>query len=243
MPIFRGGEPRAGRGARPLHNGRVDSTEKWSLVVPLKPLAVAKSRLAAAVGAVRPALALAFALDTVAAALACEQVADVTVVTDDPTAGAELAGLGALVTADVPAAGLNAALRYGAERTRERVPDAPVAALNGDLPALRPAELDSVLREAVRAHKRAFLADAAGVGTTLLAAPPHVPLSPAFGGPSRARHLASGAHEITLPGVPSVRRDVDTADDLRAARELGLGPRTAAFFAAGDEPVRHEALG
>lgn len=221
----------------------MDITEKWSLVVPLKPLAVAKSRLAGAVGAVRPALALAFALDTVAAALACEQVADVTVVTDDPTAAAQLAALGALVAADVPGAGLNAALRYGAERIRERLPRSPVAALNGDLPALRPAELASVLSEAVRARTRAFLADAAGVGTTLLAAPAGLALSPAFGGPSRARHLASGAREITLPGVPSVRRDVDTADDLRAARALGLGPRTAAFFAAGDERVRHEALG
>jgi 2-phospho-L-lactate guanylyltransferase len=218
-------------------------TEKWSLVVPLKPLALAKSRLAGAVGAARPALALAFAVDTVAAALACPEVADVTVVTDDPTAGAELAGLGALVTADVPAAGLNAALRHGAERTRERVPGAPVAALNGDLPALRPAELALVLREAVRARKRAFLADAAGVGTTLLAAPPRVPLSPAFGGASRARHLASGAHEIALASVPSVRQDVDTAADLRAAHALGVGPRTAALLASGGERVRLEALG
>jgi 2-phospho-L-lactate guanylyltransferase len=218
-------------------------TEKWSLVVPLKPLALAKSRLAGTLGAVRPALALAFVLDTVAAALACPEVAGVTVVTDDPTAGAELAGLGALVEADVPAAGLNAALRHGAERARERVPDAPVAALNGDLPALRPGELSMVLREAVRARERAFLADAAGVGTTLLTAPPRVALRPAFGGPSRARHLASGAREIALPSVPSVRQDVDTAADLRAAHALGLGPRTAAFLAAGGERVRPEALG
>jgi 2-phospho-L-lactate guanylyltransferase len=201
----------------------------WSLVVPLKPLAVAKSRLAEAAGAVRPALALAFALDTVAAALACGEVADVTVVTDDPLARAELAGLGAFVVADEPAAGLNAALRYGAGRARERRPYAPVAALNGDLPALRHAELSTVLRDASRGAERAFLADAAGLGTTLLAAPPRLPLSPAFGGPSRARHLATGAREITLPSVPSVRQDVDTPADLRAALALGVGPRTAAL--------------
>ncbi|MBY8881871.1 2-phospho-L-lactate guanylyltransferase [Streptomyces sp. PLK6-54] len=230
----------------------------WSLVVPLKPLALAKSRLAQATGEVRPALALAFALDTVAAALACPRVADVTVVTDDPTAGRELARLGAFVVPDVPAAGLNAALRYGAERVRERREpggadtgagaggryagraaakaagraEGGVAALNGDLPALRPAELSLVLDEAARAPERAFLADAAGVGTTLLAAAPGVALSPAFGGPSRARHLASGAREITLARVPSVRQDVDTAEDLRAAGALGLGPRTAALLGA-----------
>jgi len=219
---------------------RVDRVEEtgsvWSLVVPLKPLALAKSRLAEATGEVRPALALAFALDTVAAALTCPQVVDVTVVTDDPTAGAQLAQLGAFVVADVPAAGLNAALRYGAERVRERGAaggvTAGVAALNGDLPALRPAELSLVLGEAARAPERAFLADAAGVGTTLLAAVPGVALSPAFGGASRARHLASGAREITLPHVPSVRQDVDTPDDLRAAQALGLGPRTAVLLCA-----------
>jgi 2-phospho-L-lactate guanylyltransferase len=200
---------------------------KWSLIVPLKPLAVAKSRLAAA-GGVRPALALAFALDTVAAVLACDVVEDVTVVTDDATAGAELAALGAFVVPDAPAAGLNAALRYGAQAVRRRRPAAPVAALNGDLPALRPAELSLVLRAAAEAPERAFLADAAGVGTTLLAAARRSPLSPAFGGPSRARHLASGAHEITLPTAPSVRQDVDTPEDLRTALTLGVGPRTTA---------------
>ncbi|WP_069464205.1 2-phospho-L-lactate guanylyltransferase [Actinacidiphila rubida] len=211
----------------------------WSLVVPLKPLALAKSRLADAAGAARPALALAFALDTVAAALACPLVADVTVVTDDTTAGARLAELGAFVVADVPAAGLNAALRYGAQRVRERGA-AGVAALNGDLPALRPAELSLVLAAAAEAPERAFLADAAGVGTTLLAAGPGTELAPGFGGASRARHLASGACEITLSGVPSVRRDVDTPDDLRAALALGVGPRTAAtcaaYAAAGQAP-------
>ncbi len=69
---------------------------QWTLVVPVKPLARAKSRLAdTAHDGVRPGLALAFAQDTVAAALACPEVADVAVVTDDARAGRELAGLGA----------------------------------------------------------------------------------------------------------------------------------------------------
>lgn len=210
----------------------MDVTGKWSLVVPLKPLAVAKSRLAPIAGAVRPALALAFALDTVSAALRCAGVADVTVVTDDPVAGAEVAALGAFVVADAPAAGLNAALRHGAERVRKRQAGAAVGALNGDLPALRPAELAAVLREAARLPGRAFLADAAGVGTTLLTASPGVPLSPGFGGSSRARHLASGAREIALPDVESVRRDVDTGADLDRARALGVGPHTARLLPA-----------
>ncbi|MDT0341179.1 2-phospho-L-lactate guanylyltransferase [Streptomyces litchfieldiae] len=200
---------------------------RWSLIVPLKPLRLAKSRLAAVAGdALRPSLALAFAEDTVAAALACAAVRDVVVVTDDPFATGRLARLGARIVPDSPARGLNAALAYGAEAVRSAAPGAAVAALNADLPALRPAELARVLT-AAGTYARSFLADAAGVGTTLLAAAPGVALAPAFGGASRARHLASGAAELRPAEVDSVRRDVDTGEDLRAALALGVGPRTA----------------
>ncbi|MGW3137856.1 2-phospho-L-lactate guanylyltransferase, partial [Streptomyces sp. NPDC001139] len=80
---------------------------QWTLVIPLKPLARAKSRLAdTAHDALRPSLALAFAQDTVTAALACPAVKDVAVVTDDALAGRELAVLGARIVADEPRGGL-----------------------------------------------------------------------------------------------------------------------------------------
>ncbi|MBW1601303.1 2-phospho-L-lactate guanylyltransferase [Streptomyces sp. JJ66] len=204
----------------------------WSLIVPLKPLARAKSRLSATSGEVlRPRLALAFALDTVTAALACAAVRDVVVVTSDPRAGRDLAALGARVVADVPDRGLNPALVHGAAAVRSGRPRAALAALNADLPALRPAELGRVLATAAE-FPRAFLPDAAGIGTTFLSAAPGRELSPAFGGESRRRHLASGAREITRAGVDSVRRDVDTGADLQAARALGLGRRTLRVSAA-----------
>ncbi|MGW0859342.1 2-phospho-L-lactate guanylyltransferase [Streptomyces sp. NPDC002690] len=204
-----------------------DPSRRWSLIVPLKPLAYAKSRLRDALGeGLRPRLALAFAEDTVAAALACTDVRDVVVVTDDTVAAASLAALGARIAPDVPAAGLNAALAYGAGLVRDARPSAPVAALNADLPALRPSELSRVL-EFSSGFPRTFLSDAAGIGTTFLSAASGVELRPAFGGPSRERHLASGAREVPTAGVESVRRDVDTGDDLRVALALGVGPRTA----------------
>jgi len=204
---------------------------RWTLVIPLKPLTRAKSRLAdTASDALRPGLALAFAQDTVAAALACAAVKGVAVVTGDALAGRELAALGARVVADEPAGGLNAALAHGAEAVRARDPESAVAALNADLPALRPLELARVLAAAGE-FPRAFLADAAAIGTTLLAASPGRELRPAFGGDSRARHRASGAAELRLDAVDSVRRDVDTREDLRAALALGVGPRTAAAAA------------
>ncbi|QGV78297.1 2-phospho-L-lactate guanylyltransferase [Streptomyces ficellus] len=224
--------PERGRRTEGEPATNADPTGSWSLVVPLKPLARAKSRLAGAVGALaRPRLALAFAQDTVAAALACPAVRDVSVVTDDPVAALTLGALGARIVPDVPGAGLNAAMAHGAEAVRARRPGAPVATLNADLPALRPAELTRVLAVASE-FRRAFLADAADIGTTLLSAGPGTELRPAFGGASRRRHLLSGAVEIRLADVPSVRRDVDTGDDLRAALELGVGPRTAERWAA-----------
>ncbi|CAL9413044.1 Phosphoenolpyruvate guanylyltransferase [Streptomyces sp. enrichment culture] len=212
---------------------------QWTLVVPVKPLARAKSRLSDTAGdEVRPHLALAFAQDTVAAALACPAVADVAVVTDDARAGRELAALGAGIVPDGPRKGLNAALAHATAVVRSSRPGRPVATLNADLPALRPAELARVL-EAAAQFPRAFLADAAAIGTTLLAAAPGQALRPAFGPDSRARHHASGAVELGLPAVDSVRQDVDTGDDLRAALALGVGPHTAAAAARlpGRDPV------
>ncbi|MEU0209903.1 2-phospho-L-lactate guanylyltransferase [Streptomyces canus] len=204
---------------------------QWTLVIPLKPLARAKSRLSdTADDGVRPGLALAFAQDTVAAALACPAVGDVAVVTDDALAGRELAALGARIVPDEPRGGLNAALAHAASVVRSTRPDSALAALNADLPALRPLELARVL-DAAAEFPRAFLADAAEIGTTLLAARQDAELRPAFGPDSRARHHASGATELPLTGVDSVRQDVDTGEDLRAALALGVGPRTAAAAA------------
>lgn len=202
---------------------------RWSLIVPVKHLGLAKSRLARAAGELREEFALAIACDTVAAARACAATGSVFVVTEDPRAGAELARLGAVVVPGEPGGGLNPALEHGARTARSLWPDSGVCALSADLPALRPVELERVLT-AASAHDRSFLADSPGVGTTLLAAAPGRPFEPAFEGTSRARHLAGGARELSLAGVESVRRDVDTPEDLTAAAALGLGPRTQALL-------------
>lgn len=199
----------------------------WSLVIPVKVLAQAKSRLTGLPSERRSQLALAMAADTVAAAVAAESVAAVLVVTDDPDVSASANGLGALVLADSPAAGLNEALGFGAAYAAQRWPFRGRAGLAGDLPALRPAELTEVLARAARLRV-AFVPDADGTGTTLYAAAPGADFRPQFGTDSRRRHLASGAKEVNAP--PGLRRDVDTLDDLRLAAEIGLGMRTRALL-------------
>jgi 2-phospho-L-lactate/phosphoenolpyruvate guanylyltransferase len=204
---------------------------RWSVIVPVKRLTAAKTRLhdPRRAPAEHAALALALALDTVRAAAACPAVARVLVVTDDPDARREVRVAGAIPVRDEPDAGLNPALSHGAGRAGQLAPSDGVAVLSADLPALRPAELAAALRAAGE-HPRAFVPDAAGTGTTLLAAAPGVPLDPRYGAGSRSAHAGSGA--VELPGDwPSLRRDVDTADDLAEAVELGLGPATRAWLA------------
>jgi 2-phospho-L-lactate guanylyltransferase len=197
----------------------------WSVVVPAKRLAVAKTRLrplTAPLGDGHDDLVLALLADTVAAALGSELVAEVVVVTDDPAAAGLVLGLGARTVADEPDAGLNAALSHGASTARHPA----VAALSSDLPALRPTELTAAL-EAASAVPRAFVADAPGSGTTLLTAV-GVPLRPSFGPGSARAHRAGGA--TALDGRwPGLVRDVDTEADLREALTLGVGSRTRAF--------------
>ncbi|PSL58275.1 2-phospho-L-lactate guanylyltransferase [Saccharothrix carnea] len=192
------------------------------LVVPVKALERAKSRL---VGhrLDRPALALAFALDTIAAALPA--VRRVLAVTSDPSVAAELRGLG-VESAPGPE-GLNESLRFGFRLLRARDAGSVIGALQADLPALRTADLAAAL---ATARGRAFCPDRQGTGTTLLLSSPGGDLAPAFGVGSAAAHTASGAAPLLGPW-PSLRHDVDTAEDLRLAADLGLGPRTAATVA------------
>jgi 2-phospho-L-lactate guanylyltransferase len=199
----------------------------WSVVVPAKRLAVAKTRLrpltSALPGAAHEELVLALLADTVAAAAACPVVGTVVVVTDDPAAADVARGLGVRIVPDEPDRGLNPALEHGARAAG----GSAVAALSSDLPALRPAELAAALTAAGATAPRCFVADAHGTGTTLLTAV-GTELAPRFGAGSAQAHRAGGARALTGTW-PGLVRDVDTEADLRAALAVGVGPRTAAL--------------
>ena len=197
-------------------------------LVPVKPPAVGKSRLAAYDDGARRALAAAFAEDTVRACLAARRVGAVLVVTDDAPFSTALSALGAVAIPDGVSGDLNGTLRQAAAEARRRWPDLVPVAVCADLPALRAADLDDVL-EAAPADRACFVPDAAGLGTTLYVAP-HDGFEPRFGGPSREAHLAGGAREVT-DAPASVRRDVDEPADLAAAVALGVGASTATALA------------
>jgi 2-phospho-L-lactate guanylyltransferase len=198
---------------------------RFALLVPVKPTARAKSRLAPLGDEARRALVAAFAADTVAAALDSSMVEVVLVVTDDHRLAAVLGGLGAHVMPDGAVDDLNASLVQAAAEAHRRWPNLRPAAICADLPALEPAELDVAL-EVAAGHPAAFTADTDGVGTTMVAAATRDDFTPLFGPGSREAHLVEGAHEIVEVAVPTLRRDVDTPTDLAEALTLGVGPRT-----------------
>jgi 2-phospho-L-lactate/phosphoenolpyruvate guanylyltransferase len=194
---------------------------RWTIIIPVKRLAAGKSRLRDAPA--DDALVLAVALDTIDAARESDAVDRVLVVTGDATVAEAARALGAETVADRPDAGLNPAIALGSTHAR---PDGPQAALLADVPALRCAELTDALFKAAGTGTRAYVADHAGTGTTLLTAPAGMALDPRFGPGSATAHAASGARALD-GDWPSLRLDVDTAADLAAAARLGLGTRTA----------------
>jgi 2-phospho-L-lactate guanylyltransferase len=195
----------------------------FALLVPVKAWDRAKTRMVEPTSlsrALTRELAGAFARDAIAAAAAADRVSRLYVVTDQP----DFTAPGVTVLPDEGAGDLNAALRAAALRVRAHHPGLGIAAMCADLPCLRAEDLGVALDEP--AADRWFVADAAGSGTTLLAASPEADLGPAFGVGSAARHESSGARAVRA-AVESLRLDVDTTDDLRRAVTLGVGPHTA----------------
>jgi 2-phospho-L-lactate/phosphoenolpyruvate guanylyltransferase len=198
---------------------------RYAVLVPVKPPAVAKSRLGELGDAARRELANAFAADTVASLLACPRVARVLVVTDDHVLARALSEAGADVMPD-GTSDLNGTLVQAAAEMHRRNPEVRLVAVCADLPALRPEEL-TVALDAADPDRMSFVADEERFGTTTVVAPTLGTFRPAFGPGSRLRHLADGAHEIDGIDVPGLRRDVDEPADLAAVLRLGVGPRTS----------------
>ena len=197
----------------------------FTVVVPMKPWDRAKARLHVE-PATRRALAEAFARDTLAAVLACPEVGEVVVVTRGELVVPYVQGAGAHVIqepADRQLDTLGSAISRGIAWAADRRPNAPLAVVPSDLPALTADALGHLLREAAT-HPFAFVADANGDGTTILTSRTPGLMHAGYGPGSAQRHRGYGAHELVAPGA--LRQDVDTIDDLVAAERLGLGPHT-----------------
>ncbi len=198
------------------------SSRRFAVLVPVKPPAFAKSRLGDLGDDARRDLATAFAVDTVLAAVACDGVARVLVVTDDHELASGLADLGVEVIPDGTSGDLNGTLRLAAAEMHRRDPDLWLVALCADLPALRPEELGRAL-DASAVAGMSFVADADGMGTTAVVAAGPDTFARVSGPPRGSGTSTQVRTRSDLVDVPSLRRDVD--DKRRPRGSDGARPR------------------
>ncbi len=212
---------------------RAEGAGDVGLIIAVKRLAAAKTRLAPVFSArTRESVVLAMLVDTLTAASRAGSVRSITVVTPDEAAAAAAAELGADVLADPTPEGHPDPLNNAIATAESALVDSfsntdllsNVVVLQGDLPALQTQELSEAIA-AARHHKRSFVADRLGTGTSALLAF-GTSLDPQFGPDSATRHRRSGAIELT-GAWPGLRCDVDTPADMAAARRLGVGAATA----------------
>lgn len=202
---------------------------RWAVLVPLKAPTAAKSRLAVP-PETRAELVLAMAGDVIEAALACPEVDLVAVVADTAKGLESLQRQGAALVVDPERRDLNTSLRQAAAVAATRDGSYGIASLVGDVAAVRPAQLSRVLAAAA-IEGTAFVPDAAGRGTTLVAARRWAAFLPEYGKSSRHRHLEAGFTELLLPDLDGLRLDVDTMADLQSLQRLEPGRRTRALLA------------
>jgi 2-phospho-L-lactate guanylyltransferase len=200
-------------------------------ILPVKSFERAKQRLGEAVGGGdRRALAAAMVGDVLAALGRVAAIADIVVITAEPTIVPDLGRAAPVVVSDPDERGQSAAaeagIREAVERGAERVLLVP-----GDCPALDPDEVSRLLERGGAPPHVVIVPDRHGSGTNaLLVAPPDA-VAPAFGAGSLARHAArarAAGATVKVCELPSLGLDVDTPDDLAALRAALAGHPDAA---------------
>lgn len=220
------------------------------VLVPLKDLEAAKTRLAEVLAAdQRRALVRAMAADVLAVLAAYPAALAVQVLSDDPEV-AELAresGAGhwseSVLLAgssqreqasELPRDPLNRVLQAAAERVAAAsAPGDLTLILHADLPCLGHADIDAALAALDQSGGMVLACDAQGTGSNLLlfasAAPPVFQF-----GPGSAEAHRHGAEMQKIPfrclHLPGVASDIDTPQDLQQLRRQAPGPRTARWL-------------
>jgi 2-phospho-L-lactate guanylyltransferase len=185
-------------------------------VIPLKRLDEAKSRLAGRLTPEeRSELVTALARRTISVLEASEGLARIALVTPEDSLAARL-GVSALRDVD----GLNASLRAAARWSLEEGATGMLI-LPGDLPFLRPGDVEAMVRDRTPGISIAGTADG-GTGALFLV-PPDC-MTPALGPGSFERHLETAVRAglpVRIVERDGLRFDLDTPADLDRVQELG----------------------
>jgi 2-phospho-L-lactate guanylyltransferase len=211
------------------------SHDIWA-VIPVKELEGAKHRLSPLLTpGERQALARVMIAEVLDAVAAARGLAGVLLVTLDPWASEQAARIGARVVTDGARDGHTGSVNGGirallAEGRRGMI------TMPGDIPALRPEEIEAVLAAHPRAGNGFTIApahDEKGSNAVLLSPPDAVPLR--FGDDSYFPHLDTARRHGLEPRIvpcPGIAMDIDHPVDLRLFMGLpqSRGTRTRAFL-------------
>ncbi len=189
------------------------------VLIPLKRLDAAKSRLRPALSGAERRRLMAAMVGTVARAALAADVGRVALASSDPDAPALAAGLGIGCVSDGGLA-WNAGLVHA--RLGLEAPAPAVLYLAGDLPLVEPD--DVVALAAAGGEATVVVGRAHDGGTNALWVAPAAALPPAFGtrgsaGVHAARAVAAGLTPVIVDR-PGLAHDVDTAADLARARRM-----------------------
>jgi 2-phospho-L-lactate/phosphoenolpyruvate guanylyltransferase len=198
-------------------------------LLPSKPLAIAKSRLAPHLGdADRRALCYAMFHDVLECLCRAQNVDAVAVVTADQRLLDLALRMRALAIDEGSPRGLNTASALGTTRCVEHGATSVLIVLS-DLPLVTVEEIDSLLADVPPGPHVRLARSHEGLGTNaLLRTPPNV-ISTRFGGRSFQDHVAAAADagvshaEVDVPGLSF---DIDTIEDLRELRRAARPTRT-----------------
>lgn len=203
-----------------------------SVLVPVKPLHLAKQRLAPVLTpSERRQLAAAMLEDVIEACLAAGAFLDVALVTSDPAVIAIARRLDIAAIEEDAVNGVNAAIRTG--RSNLPSPAAGIVVLPGDVPSVTAAALRRVAALCSTENTVVLIAASRDGGTNLLACSPLDLVEPSFGADSFARHRASarrlGIEPIqSLPGQPDL--DLDHPEDLQSFIAMRTATHTHALL-------------
>ena len=218
-----------------------DGADGWTIVVPVKALDRAKSRMGPSLSPdARRALVMAMAADVVSTCVATPGVSAVRVVSPDSEVAALASRLGAEFVVEGPGDGrsdpLNSALSAALDGVR-----GPVGVVTADLPELDSTLLGRVLLSAAR-HPHSIVADHQGYGTTMAfwTSDGSGDRVCRFGVDSARRFRdEGGAVEIQVsdPSSDAASHDVDVPGDLSRLRGRRVGAATSIALHHGDSAL------
>jgi len=210
-----------------------NSRPTWA-VVPVKPFALAKRRLAPVLSAdERVQLARLMLQDVLAALAKCERLSGILVITRDPAADGLARNHGADVLED-RALDLNAAVRTGAAHLSS---DAGMIVVPADIPLLSATLVDELTDRISHQRVVALVPATRDGGTNLLACRPAGAITPSFG-PNSFWHHQQAARDAGLRTAAiasdDAGLDIDVPEDISAFLSRRSPTRSHAFLAALD---------